>query len=133
MPKSASKAILWANVQTLMTERYGGENLSRFARETGVGPGTATRIKVQETAVGLDVIEKIAAVFGVEPWQLLTADLGAGLYTINNQRVTAVRHGSALPAPPPPHPPSVGGLNYERRLSSDRGGRGRRKGGDGSH
>lgn len=54
-----------------MQKHYGGENLSRLARECKFGPGTATRLKEQETSVGLEIVEKISAKFGVEPWQLL--------------------------------------------------------------
>lgn len=65
------KAILWANVQALMHHHYKKENLTRLAADTGIGPGTASRIKAQNTSVGLDVLEKIAGKFNIQPWQLL--------------------------------------------------------------
>ena len=71
MTKIDSKAVLWRNVLALMVKKYGKENLTRFATEAGIGPGTATRMKDQATSVGVDVLEKSADVFGVEPWQLL--------------------------------------------------------------
>lgn len=55
-----------------MRERWGGvENLRRLAREAELSPATAMRIKSQQTAVGLDVLDRVAAVFDVEPWELL--------------------------------------------------------------
>lgn len=69
------KTVLWENVRALMVQRYGAENLTRLARDAKLGPGTATRIKAAETSVGLDVIEKIARAFKVEPWQLLAPGL----------------------------------------------------------
>lgn len=66
-----SKAVLWASVLALMHKNYGRENLNRLAREAKIGPGTASRLKAQETSVGLDTIDKLAAHFNVEAWQLL--------------------------------------------------------------
>lgn len=71
------KLLLWANVSALMIAKYGKENLTRLAADSGVGPGTMTRIKEAQTSVGLDVIEKIATVFGIEPWQLMHPDRAA--------------------------------------------------------
>ena len=70
-----SKTVLWNNVSALMRKRWNCENLSKLAREAGIGPGSATRIKEQRTSVGLDVLEKVAACFDLEPWQLLVANL----------------------------------------------------------
>lgn len=69
------KRLMWANVLALMHQRWGGENLTRLAREAGVGPGTATRLKEGKTSVGLDVVQRIARAFGLEPWQLLIPGL----------------------------------------------------------
>lgn len=69
-----SKQILWQNVLRLMTERYGKENLTRLAADARVGPGTVTRIKDQQTSVGADVIDRIAAALKVQAWQLLMPD-----------------------------------------------------------
>lgn len=66
-----SKTLLWTSVQGLMRARYGGENLNRLARDAKIGPASASRLKAQETSVGLDVVDKIASAFGVESWQLL--------------------------------------------------------------
>lgn len=77
MAKTTTKTQIWANVQSLMTANYGAENLTRLARETKIGPGSASRIKAQETSVGVDVLEKIADHFKVEPWQLMAPEIGA--------------------------------------------------------
>ena len=74
MTKIDAKTVLWRNVLALMVKKYGKENLTRFANEAHIGPGTATRMKDQATSVGVDVLEKAAEVFGVEPWQLLLPD-----------------------------------------------------------
>ena len=78
MPKPTTKNILWTNVLALMEHHYERENLTRLARETKIGPGTTTRIKVQNTSVGIEVLELIADRFGVQPWQLLAPELGVG-------------------------------------------------------
>jgi transcriptional regulator with XRE-family HTH domain len=86
MPSIDTKAVLWANVTALMDRDYGGENLSRLARDTKIGPGTATRMKEQQTSVGIDTLEKLAEFFGIEPWQLLAPGLGADLYELDESR-----------------------------------------------
>lgn len=70
-----TKHVLWANVAALMRHRYGHENLTRLATDCKIGPGTASRIKAQETSVGIDVLEKIGDFFGLDPWQLLVPGL----------------------------------------------------------
>lgn len=70
-----SKAVLWRNVQALMRKHYGAENLSRLARECDIGLGTATRIKQQQTSVGLEIVDKLAEHFGLQPWQLIVPGL----------------------------------------------------------
>ena len=70
-----SKALLWNNVASLMRKRYGRENLNQLARDAKIGPATASRIKEMKTSVGLDVIDRIAGVFGLVAWQLLVPEL----------------------------------------------------------
>lgn len=101
MPVQNLKKMLWTNVQALMDRRYGGEALGRFARDCGLGQASMTRIKAQETAVGIDVIEKIAAGFRLEPWQVLAPGLGAALYVIDDKRVVPV-YSPNEPAPAGP-------------------------------
>ena len=69
------RQVLWANVSALMRQHWQAENLNRLAREAKVGPATAQRIKGQQTAVGIDVIQKVAACFQLEAWQLLVPGL----------------------------------------------------------
>lgn len=73
--KVNSKRVLWDNVVTLMKKKYGGENLTRLALDAKFGPGTSTRLKKQVTSIGVDVIEKLAVVFELQPWQLLVPNL----------------------------------------------------------
>lgn len=66
-----SRKALWESVAALMTHHWGAVNLSRLAREAGIGPGSATRLKEQQTSVGIELIDKIADLFGAQSWQLL--------------------------------------------------------------
>ena len=75
MTKRDSKLVLWNNVSALMKARYGKENLTRLAKDAGIGPGTASRIKEHETSVGIDVLDAIAKAFKVSAWQLLVPGL----------------------------------------------------------
>lgn len=72
-----TKATLWANVQALMVKHYGEENLTRLAKETGVGLGTAGRIKEMKTSAGIDTMERIADRFNLAVWQLLVPGMDA--------------------------------------------------------
>lgn len=75
MDNASSVKTLWANVLALMNHHYGGENLQRLARDAKFGPGTASRLKEQETSTRLSTIDKIARAFKLESWQLLVPDL----------------------------------------------------------
>lgn len=66
-----SKATLWTNLVEVMTARWGHPNINRLARESGVGLGTVARLKQSDMSVGMDKLDKIAACFGLQPWQLL--------------------------------------------------------------
>ena len=70
-----SAAALWQNLEALMKHRYGSSNLTKLAAESGFAQSTATRIKQQGTAVGLDKLEMIARTFGLATWQLLVPGL----------------------------------------------------------
>lgn len=78
MKRPDPRATLRDNVLMLQRHHFGRENLSRLARETGIGPGSCTRIKEARTSVGLDVIEKIAARYDLDPWQLLVPGFNPG-------------------------------------------------------
>lgn len=90
MPLHNSKPVLWGNVVTLMQQQFGGENLNRLAREAKLSPATASRIKAMETSVGLDVLDQLATVFGVEPWQLLHPDLNPGAAPLEGDSPLAI-------------------------------------------
>lgn len=70
-----AKQVLWANTLAAMKHKYGAENLNALSRDAKIGPGSASRIKQQKTAIGLDVVQKVAASFELEAWQLLMPDL----------------------------------------------------------
>ena len=74
-----SKAALWAAVQALMQERYGKDNLFQLAKDVPVGLGSASRLKAQGTSVGVDLIDKLADHFGLQPWQMLVPAFDAKL------------------------------------------------------
>jgi transcriptional regulator with XRE-family HTH domain len=71
-----SKRTLWLSLERLMEARYGGSNINKLSRESGVGLGTVARLKSNKSSVALDKVDKLAAVFGVEPWQLLMPNFG---------------------------------------------------------
>ena len=77
MAKIDSKKVLWDNVSRLMDKRYGKENLTKLAKDAKMGPGSATRIKNQETSVGTDILDQLAVALEVQTWQLLVPDLDA--------------------------------------------------------
>jgi hypothetical protein len=70
-----TRRVLWANVSALMTCHWGAENLGRLATSAGIGPATCTRLKKQETSVGVEIVDRIAEVFGLDTWQLLVPNL----------------------------------------------------------
>ena len=71
MPLFDSRPVLWKNLSALMIQKYGKENLNQLARDAKLGPATVSRIKAQETSVGLEVIDRVASVLGAHPWQLV--------------------------------------------------------------
>lgn len=75
MTSTDSKTVLWKNVQELMKKHYGEENQTRLAKDVGFGAGTAIRLKAGKTSVGVDIIDRLAQFFGLEPWQLLVPGL----------------------------------------------------------
>lgn len=75
MTEIETRRVLWENISALMRDRWGGENLTRLAREAKIGPATASRLKAQQTSVGVDIIDRIADLFGHSTWQLLVPGL----------------------------------------------------------
>ena len=66
-----SRAALWASERALMLKDFGEENINKFHARTKVTLATIGRIKAQKTSVGLEMIDRIAACFGLSGWQLL--------------------------------------------------------------
>jgi transcriptional regulator with XRE-family HTH domain len=66
------ESVLWANVLALMTHHYGKEHLSKLAKKAGVAVATVSRIKEQQTSVGVKLVESIARAYDLQAWQLLT-------------------------------------------------------------
>jgi hypothetical protein len=75
-----TKQILWENVKALMVKTYGEENLYKTVKDSKskgipISLGSLQRIKAQDTAVGIDVLDKIASHFELQAWQLLIQNL----------------------------------------------------------
>ena len=75
MENRTSKEVLWDNLVRLMESRYGKVNLTTLAKEAGIGAATMTRLRKQETSAGVDVVDKLAAAFKLQAWQLLVPGL----------------------------------------------------------
>lgn len=69
------KELLRENLTKLMIHRLGKVNMLRTAHLCGVGLGSIQRAMEANTAVGLEVIEKLAVGLGVEPWQMIAPGL----------------------------------------------------------
>ena len=108
-----SRAVLWASVRALMIREHGKENINQFHKRTGVPLATIGRIKEQGTSVGLEIIDKIAACYGLAGWQLLVPGFDPaappvlravknGEAVLYEKLLTAARDlVAAEPAPPP--------------------------------
>lgn len=68
------KSLLLRNLDALMKHHWGKVNKTRLAAEAKVGQGTYDRIS-EGTSVGIDVLEKVAAIFKLKPWQLLACEI----------------------------------------------------------
>lgn len=66
-----SKALLWSAVEKWSIFKYGKINLSRLAVDSGIGLGTAARLKDLDVTVGIDKVQAIASSFGVSLWAFL--------------------------------------------------------------
>ena len=92
-------AALWQNIEALMQKRYKEHNLSRFAEDCGFAQSTASRIKAQKTATGLDKLDMIARAFGLATWQLLVPGLDPdNPPTLYEKIMTAARQIAAEPS-----------------------------------
>jgi transcriptional regulator with XRE-family HTH domain len=76
-----SLAVLSANLKTLMgASEWASQR--KLAAKAGIDQRTVGRILNMEHSPNLAQVDKLAEVFGVQPWQLLAPELGAGLYTL---------------------------------------------------
>ncbi|GAB3367393.1 MULTISPECIES: helix-turn-helix domain-containing protein [Giesbergeria] len=91
-----TKQNLWRSLELLMQRHYGGVNLNRLSRESGVGLGTVARLRSDETSIGLDKLDKLAATFGVAPWDLLRPDFDPAATCIERLSPIAVELGRTL-------------------------------------
>ena len=99
-------AVIWANVETLMKRKYGHANLSRLGRDTGIKQGGAQRLQAQAD-VGVGLIERVAAFFKIDPWQLLAPELGESML-LTDRELEAVRK-LREPVQPKQAPVELGG------------------------
>lgn len=70
-----TKSTLWRNLSALMRHHWGKENLARLSREARIGLASCTRLKEQQTSIGLELLESVAQAFGLQAWQLLIPNL----------------------------------------------------------
>jgi transcriptional regulator with XRE-family HTH domain len=75
MAQIDTKEVLWSNLQALMTHHFEKVSLSELSRRSKLGLATLDRIKKRETSVGIDTLEKLADVFSLQAWHLLTPRL----------------------------------------------------------
>jgi len=75
MAQIDTKRVLWENLSALMRHHWEKENLSELNRRSGIGLASLDRIKKQATSVGIDTLEKLADVFHLQAWHLLTPNL----------------------------------------------------------
>lgn len=85
MSKRTVYDVLWDNIRAGMVRKYGKENQTQLVRDSGIGPGTISRIKgtaeqPRGTSVGIEVLEKIAGALDVPVWALIFPD-AEGLHT----------------------------------------------------
>jgi hypothetical protein len=69
------KDLLAANLKTLMREREDLNTLPKITARGGPPNGVLDRIRRADSACRIDTLAQLARVFGLEPWQLLVADL----------------------------------------------------------
>lgn len=73
-----SRQALWTSLSSLMKKHWGGENLTKLGREAAKSsPAQAVRMKSLTNSTGIEVIDRLAAFFGVEAWQLLVPGFDA--------------------------------------------------------
>jgi transcriptional regulator with XRE-family HTH domain len=78
MAQVDTKTVLWENLKALMLHHWQRESLSELHRRSGLGLASIDRIKKKQTSVGMDTLESLAEVFGLQAWHLLTPRLDPG-------------------------------------------------------
>lgn len=68
-------AIVAANIKAVLAHRQGEPVRVSDLIKLGFANGTAQRFMKGETSIGLDMLQRVAEKLGLEPWQLLLADL----------------------------------------------------------
>jgi hypothetical protein len=70
-----SKKTLAENLTILITHRYGEMNQGAFIRDSKIANGNVTRLLAGETSVGIDLLDRLARFFHVQPWVLLVPNI----------------------------------------------------------
>jgi hypothetical protein len=79
MAGDPTKAIVIANIELLMKQKFERINVTGFGKFTGISTGGTQRVLDPDTSVSVDILGRIAAKFGLETWQLLAPNLGQAL------------------------------------------------------
>lgn len=62
-------------LRELMDSRPDLDTQTKVANRSGVGQSTIQRLLAQEQSATIDMLDKIAAPFGLKPWELLLPDM----------------------------------------------------------
>ena len=65
------RKVLAENLKLLMAQHADLGTLAKITTRSGISNGTLDRIRRAEVATTVDVLERLGAVFGIEPWELL--------------------------------------------------------------
>lgn len=73
------KKVILESALSLMRQHYGDDekSMTRLMVECGYGAATGTRLRQAETNVGVELIDKMAAKFKLQAWQLLVPGFDA--------------------------------------------------------
>jgi len=74
IPPMNSREIISANINRLM-KAHGITDHKRLAALAMVGHSTVHRMRNEEVSSSVDILAKIAAVFGLQAWQMLVPDM----------------------------------------------------------
>ncbi len=73
MRLQTAQEIVAANLTRLLTQR--GLSQNQLAVKCGLNQTTVGHVRRAEVAAQVDSLERIATVFGLQPWQMLVPDL----------------------------------------------------------